>query len=94
VAFAVLLHPKAVRTLQKIEGPMRSRTKEKLRELGDRPERVGKLLKHSDFWSLRVGDYRAIYEIDKNKNRVVVLFIGHRSQVYDDFSKMFRMMTC
>jgi len=89
----VLLHPKAARTLQKIEGPMKSRIKEKLRELGDHPERVGKLLKHSDFWSLRVGDYRAIYEIDKNRNLVVVLFIGHRSQVYDDFSRVFRMMT-
>jgi len=60
-----------------------------LRELRNRPERVGKRLKYSDFWSLRVGDYRVIYEVDRGKNQVVVLFIGHRKKVYDDFSKMF-----
>jgi len=60
-----------------------------LRELRNRPERVGKRLKYSDFWSLRVGDYRVIYEVDTGKNQVVMLFIGHRKKVYDDFSKMF-----
>ena len=89
MAFTVLLHPKAVKALQKIEEPIRSRMREKLRELRNRPERVGKPLKYSDFWSLRIGDYWAIYEIDREKSRVMVLFIGHRKKVYDDFSKMF-----
>jgi len=89
VVFAVLLHPKAAKELEKIEDQTRSRIKEKLKELRDTPERIGKRLKHSDFWSLRVGDYRAIYEMNRNKKQVVVLFIGHRKKVYDDFSKMF-----
>jgi len=89
VAFTVLLHPKAAKALQKIEKPIRSRIIEKLRELGDRSERIGKPLKYSDFWSLRVGDYRAIYEINRDRDQVVILFIGHRKKVYDDFSKMF-----
>jgi len=89
VAFTVLLHPKATKTLQKIEEPTRSRITEKLRELRESPERVGKRLKYSDFWSLRIGDYRAIYEINLDKNQLIILFIGHRKKVYDDFSKMF-----
>jgi len=89
VAFAVLLHPKAAKELEKIEAQIRSRIKEKLRELRDSPERIGKRLRPSDFWSLRVGDYRAIYEINRNKNQVVILFVGHRKKVYDDFSKVF-----
>lgn len=36
-----------------------------------------------------MGDYRAIYEIDRDESRVVVLFVGHRKKVYDDFSKTF-----
>jgi mRNA-degrading endonuclease RelE of RelBE toxin-antitoxin system len=36
-----------------------------------------------------VGDYRAVYEIWVEKRRVVVLFIGHRKNVYDDFSRLF-----
>jgi len=89
VAFTVLLHPKAVKALEKIERSLKSRIIEKLRELEDSPEKAGKSLKYSDFWSLRVGDYRAIYEIDRGKKQVIVLFIGHREKVYDDFSKMF-----
>jgi len=89
VAFIVLLHPKAAKALEKIEKSSKSRIIEKLRELEDSPEKVGKALKYSDFWSLRVGDYRAIYEINRGKNQVIVLFIGHREKVYDDFSKMF-----
>ena len=89
MTFTVLLHPKAAKALEKIEEQTRLRITEKLRELKNRPERVGKRLKYSEFWSLRVGDYRAIYEIDRDKNQVIILFIGHRKKVYDDFSKMF-----
>ena len=89
MTFTVLLHPKAVKALEKIEEQIKLRITEKLRELKNRPERVGKRLKYSEFWSLRVGDYRAIYEIDRDKNQVIILFIGHRKKVYDDFSKMF-----
>ena len=89
MTFTILLHPKAAKALKKIEEQTRSRITEKLRELRNRPERAGKRLKYSNFWSLRVGDYRAIYEINTNKNQVTILFIGHRKKVYDDFSKIF-----
>ena len=89
MVFAVLLHPKAAKELEKIENTTKTRIVERLRDLKDNPERVGKILRHSNFWSLRVGDYRAIYEIDRTKRQVVVLFIGHRKKVYDDFSKLF-----
>jgi len=89
VVFTVLLHPKAAKELEKIENATKTRIVTRLRDLKDNPERVGKVLRHSNFWSLRVGDYRAIYEIDRTRRQVVVLFIGHRKKVYDDFSKLF-----
>jgi mRNA interferase RelE/StbE len=89
VAFTVLLHPKAAKELEKIEKPIKTRIIEKLKTLKEDPEKAGKRLKHSYFWSLRIGDYRAIYEIHRDKNHVIILFIGHRKKVYDDFSKMF-----
>ncbi|MBS7632836.1 type II toxin-antitoxin system RelE/ParE family toxin [Candidatus Bathyarchaeota archaeon] len=89
MTFTVLLHPKAVKELEKIGNTIKARIVERLRDLKDNPERVGKILKHSNFWSLRVGDYRAIYEIDRTKKQVIILFIGHRKKVYDDFSKLF-----
>ncbi|MFP3985428.1 MAG: type II toxin-antitoxin system RelE family toxin [Candidatus Bathyarchaeia archaeon] len=89
MTFTLLLHPKAAQALKKIGESTRTRIIERLRELGENPEKAGKPLKHSDFWSLRIGDYRVIYEIDRDKNQVVILFVGHRKRVYDDFSKMF-----
>jgi mRNA interferase RelE/StbE len=88
VAFAILLHPKAAKELEKLEESLRTRMKARLKDLEDNPESVGKVLKPSDFWSLRIGDYRAIFEIDRAKRQVIVLFIGHRKKVYDDFSRM------
>lgn len=89
MSFKVLLHPKSAKFLSKLEKDQKERIKSKLKELEDHPERRGKRLRYSDFWTLRIGDYRAIYEIDEGEDRVIVLFIGHRKNVYDDFSKMF-----
>jgi mRNA interferase RelE/StbE len=88
VTFKVLLHPKAAKELQKIEKQIRTRIIETAKQLRENPDKLGKPLKQSDYWSLRVSDYRVIYEINQNKKQAVILFIGHRSKVYDDFSKM------
>lgn len=89
MSFKVFLHPKSARFLSKLDKDSRARIRSKVKELEDHPERRGKRLRYSDFWTLRIGDYRAIYEIDEGENRVIVLFIGHRENVYDDFSKLF-----
>ena len=88
MVFRVLLHPKAVEALEKLERQTRLRVREKLGELENRPEKAGRQLRYSNFWSLRIGDYRAIYEIRRDENQVIVLFIGHRKNVYSNFSKM------
>jgi mRNA-degrading endonuclease RelE of RelBE toxin-antitoxin system len=88
VVFTVLLHPKAAKELERIESPARSRITDRLKESRSNPETIGKTLKHSDFLSLRIGDFRAIYEIHRAEKQVIVLFIGHRKKVYDDFSKL------
>ena len=88
MTFKVLLHPKAAKELQKTEKHIRNRIVETAKLLRENPDKLGKPLKQSDFWSLRVGEYRVIYEIVQNRKQVVVLFVGHRSKVYDDFSKM------
>ncbi len=48
------------------------------------PIRFGKPLQHE--WrgcrSLRVGDYRIIYQVDRKSSTVLVTAIGHRRYVY------------
>ncbi len=87
--FKVLLHPLALKSLNGLDGEIQRQIRNKLKELEDFPEQRGKHLRYTSFWTLRVGDYRAIYEVNKNENSVIVLFIGHRDGVYDDFSKLF-----
>jgi mRNA-degrading endonuclease RelE of RelBE toxin-antitoxin system len=88
VIYAVFLHPKAAKELNKLEARVREKLIEQANELRQTPNRAGKCISKSDFWSLRIGEYRAIQQIDNAKNRVVVLLVGHRGEVYDDFSKM------
>jgi len=88
VSYRVLLHPKAARFLEKADASVRDQVKQGLRDLEDFPERRGERLKHSQFWRIRVGDYRAIYEINEEKKTVIILFIGHRRDVYDEFSRL------
>ncbi len=88
MVFAVLLDHKATKALKKLDDTNRRRIKKALGDLAVDPWKVGEPLHPSDFWKVKSGDYRAIYEIDAERNRVVVLLIGHRKKVYDDFSKM------
>ena len=87
MTFEVLLSPKAVRSLKKLQPSVRKRAIGLMKELSRMPEK-GEQLKPSRFWKVRVGDYRIIYEIDRSSSRVVVLFIGHRKNVYDEFSRL------
>ncbi len=47
----------------------RRQIKRKLKELKEFPEQRGKYLKYTQFWTLRIGDYRTIYEINNNEKK-------------------------
>lgn len=87
MSFRVLLHPRAAKTLDELQESLRQRMRDALEELERTPEK-GERLKPSRFWRLRIGDFRAIYEIDRVRNTVIILYIGHRKNVYDDFSRL------
>lgn len=88
MTYQVILQSKVAKFLSALREPLRTRIKDALRELQDSPETKGERLSPSAFWRIRVGDYRAIYEIDRKNKMVVVLYVGHRSKVYDDFSHL------
>jgi len=87
LSFAVLLHPRAARSLKKLHSSIRSRILESVKELERTPDK-GDQMKPSQFRRLRVGDYRVIYEIDMQSKRVIELYMGHRKNVYDDFTRL------
>ena len=87
MSYQILLHPKASAFLESVDSDLGRRIRDRLLALGPDPKK-GTRLKHSEYWRLRIGDYRAIYEIDHETKRVLILFVGHRKDVYDDFSRL------
>jgi len=81
--FEVVLTNEAEDFVKKCDKVIRNRILKSLRRLGDEPE-IGKPLTSilTGLWSLRIGDYRAIYQIKNNELTVVVIRIGHRKNIY------------
>ena len=80
------LTDRASRELEKIahrEPELYRRFARALDDLGQDPFQ-GKPLKGElkGFWSYRVGSYRVVYRIYRDKLLVVVIDIGHRREVY------------
>ena len=54
-----------------------------LERIRTRPDAYVKKLVGDDGYRLRVGNYRVIVDLDKEKLIILVLRIGHRKNVYD-----------
>ena len=82
--YTVLILPSAHKQLSKLPGAVATRIEDKLSELEHDPRPSGcKKLRGRDAWRIRIGDYRAIYEIDDGRLIVTVITIGHRREVYE-----------
>jgi mRNA interferase RelE/StbE len=84
MSYRLLLSIKAGVFLKKLNKSDKKRIESRLKDLACNPE-LGKPLvgKLAGLWSLRMGDYRAIYEIKYNELLILVLKLGHRKNVYD-----------
>ncbi len=51
--------------------------------LRENPFRYLKRLQGEKLWRLRVGDYRAIVDVIISMNKIIVIRIGHRKNVYN-----------
>ena len=85
MTYRVTLAPHAARQLRKLDPPRRRRIQAVLEVLADnpRPPSARQLVGGSGEWRVRTGDLRVIYEIHDEVLLVLVLALGHRSDVYD-----------
>jgi len=81
--YTIILEKEAEKFLYKIDRTLVERITKRLHELEVNPE-LGKPLvgKLSGLWSLRIGDYRAIYKIKNKELIVLILKLGHRKNIY------------
>lgn len=83
--YQIEFKPKALKTLKKIPKKDRLRIIEKIDHLKNVPRPLGSIqIENSDYYRIRCGNYRVIYDIQEKKLLVVVLKVGHRSDVYRD----------
>ena len=67
----------------KLPPPLRARVEEKINEVGSRLASFPHhRLKDSNRFRVRVGDYRIIYTFDLEQNKIHLLAIGHRREIY------------
>ena len=67
----------------KLPPALRARVEEKVDEIGSRLASFPHhRLKASNRFRVRVGDYRIIYTFDLEQNKIHLLAIGHRREIY------------
>ena len=72
--------------LNKLETREYRKISQALLELEQNPRPTGVVkIKESDYWRIREGDYRIIYNIDDSNKIITVTKIGHRREIYKDF---------
>ncbi len=55
----------------------------KIYSIKENPYRFLKRLKEEKLWRLRIGDYRAKVDVIVSMNKIIVVRIGHRKNIYD-----------
>jgi len=80
----VYLEGRSAADLRQLPKDVLVRAITKIRSLGRNPRPPGcrKITGSRDYWRIRIGDYRVIYEIDDGNNRVNVMRVKHRREVY------------
>lgn len=82
--YRIELRPAAVRALKKIDRQDRGRVRGAIALLGDDPRPPGATaLRGRPGLRVRVGNYRIIYTVHDDVLLVVVVTLGHRSDVYE-----------
>ena len=81
--YRIKLTPRFDKELMKLPKSARARVAEKIEELKASPYLFKKL--HGELeglYSMRVGDYRAVYAIDEDGMMVLLLSVAHRKKIY------------
>ena len=86
MSYLVEYAPESFAGLEKLTPKIRDRIIKKIDWLADNfdeivPQSLAANL--SGFYKLRVGDYRVIYEFDREERLIFIARISHRREVYD-----------
>ncbi|MEK6937244.1 MAG: type II toxin-antitoxin system RelE/ParE family toxin [Nanoarchaeota archaeon] len=82
--YELIYSSKALKSLEKLEKSVQERILSALERLRIRPESYDiKKLVGVNGYRFRAGDYRIIFDLDKEKLIIFVIKIGHRKNIYE-----------
>ncbi len=81
--FQIIWSESAATELRKLDRAVAKRIFKKVSQLGENPYHydVTKMV-GEPYFRLRVGDYRVIFDIQKDTLRILVIKVGHRKNIY------------
>lgn len=82
MVYRIIYSPHAIRDLDHLPGDDRDRIIYAIGQIANDPVRQVKLLKNTPFFSLRVGKYWVIVDIQHKGLVVIVIRVGHRRNIY------------
>jgi mRNA interferase RelE/StbE len=83
MAYQVILKRSVEKELDALQANIRNRISKRLLALEENPRPSGiKRLQGEESYRLRIGDYRILYTIDDKVQKVFVVAVGHRREVY------------
>lgn len=77
----------AIDDLRTIDKIIQQRIIKKVRLIEERPFVFVDRLTGFQLFKLRIGDYRAILDINNKENKIIVILVGHRSKVYTELRR-------
>ena len=80
--YSVIFSDTAKRQLHKLEKDIQRRVISALERIRIRPEDYVKKLVGDAGYRLRIGDYRIIMDIERDKLLILIIKIGHRKNIY------------
>lgn len=82
MSYVIKLHPKVNRFLNKCDKSLSDRIKKRLRILKEDPFRYLEHYEGKDYYKLRIGDYRALIDVDTSRKVIFVRVLDHRKRIY------------
>ncbi|PIN74163.1 addiction module toxin RelE [Candidatus Woesearchaeota archaeon CG10_big_fil_rev_8_21_14_0_10_45_16] len=82
MSYEVIWDDKARNFLRKIHKDDAKRIVKKVNSIVDDPRHYLETLVEIKSYKLRIGDFRALIDLDENKQTISVVLVGHRKDVY------------
>ncbi len=81
--YKIIWSIQASKQMERLDRSVAKRIHEKVGQLYQNPERYVEKLVRYPYYRLRVWDYRVILDIQNEMVRILILKVGHRSNVYE-----------